>query len=108
MMKTSIFAVMFAAVATGVALTASGASTGTLYSNDFAPPHAEGKPSVKLPEQKNTEDVTVTVLATEDLLDWSEAKLVEMLYNSSDGTWKPADDSDMPKLFFKWRITVSE
>ena len=61
---------------------------------------------MKLPEQKNTEGVTVTVLATEDLTDWSNAKLIEMRYNESDGTWKPADGSEPPKMFFKWRVDI--
>ena len=66
---------------------------------------ANGTPSVKLPEQKNTEGVTVTVLATEDLTDWSNAKLIPMVYDDVDGTYKPAGDECPPRLFFKWRIT---
>ena len=62
---------------------------------------ADGTPSVKLPEQKNTESVTVTVLATEDLSDWSDAKLIEMKYDKNDGTWKPADGVERPAMFFK-------
>ena len=69
---------------------------------------ADGTPSVKLPEQKNTEGVTVTVLATEDLSDWSNAKLIEMLYDPADGTWKPADGIERPSMFFKWRVDVTE
>ena len=68
---------------------------------------AGGTPSVKLPEQKNTEGVTVTVLASEDLMDWSSAKLIEMRYDQSDGTWKPADGIDRPTMFFKWRIETA-
>ena len=67
---------------------------------------ANGNPCVKLPEQKNTEGVTVSVLATEDLSDWSDAKLVPMVYDASDGTYKPADGESLPsRLFFKWRIS---
>ena len=65
-----------------------------------------GKPYVKLPEQKNTEGVTVTVLATEDLSDWSNAKLIEMLYDPADNTWRPADGIDRSAMFFKWRVDL--
>ena len=47
-------------------------------------------------------------LATEDLLDWSQAKLIEMIYNPSDGTWKPADGIFRPAMFFKWRVEIAE
>ena len=67
---------------------------------------ANGQPSVKIPEQANTEGVTVTVLATEDISDWSNAKLIEMQYDASDGTWHPADGIDRPKMFFKWSLTI--
>ena len=69
---------------------------------------ANGNPSVKIPEQANTDGVTFTVLATEDLADWSNAKRIEMRYNPSDGTWKPADGIDRPAMFFKWQITVGD
>ena len=62
---------------------------------------------MKLPEPKNTEGVTVTVLATDDLSDWSQAKRIEMIYDPSDGTWKPADGIERPAMFFKWRIDVT-
>ena len=68
---------------------------------------ADGTPSVKLPEQKNAEGVTVTVLATEDISDWSQANLIEMIYDPSDGTWKPADGIFRPAMFFKWRIETA-
>jgi hypothetical protein len=66
---------------------------------------AEGNPSVKIPEPVNTEGATVTVLATEDLADWSGAKLVPMAYDASDGTYKPAVAERPPRLFFKWSIS---
>ena len=65
---------------------------------------ANGKPVVKLPALVNTDGVAVTVLATEDLADWSDAKLVPMAYEKSDGTWHLVDDYPPPKMFFKWRI----
>ena len=65
---------------------------------------ANGKPVVKLPALVNTEDVTVTVLATEDLTDWSDAKLVPMTYEKSDGTWHLVDDNPPPQMFFKYSI----
>jgi hypothetical protein len=64
-----------------------------------------GNPSVKIPETVNTDGATVTVLATEDLADWSGAKLVPMAHDASDGTWKPAVVERPPRLFFKWRIS---
>ena len=69
---------------------------------------ANGKPVVKLPALVNTDGVTVTVLATEDLADWSDAKLVPMAYEKSDGTWHLVDDNPPSKMFFKWRITFEE
>ena len=69
-----------------------------------------GKPVVKLPALVNTEGATVTVLATEDLNDWSDAKLVPMAIDRDDGTWKPAESLAVPdfvyppKMFFRWRI----
>ena len=69
---------------------------------------ANGKPVVKLPALVNTDGVTVTVLATEDLADWSDAKLVPMAYEKSDGTWHLIDDNPPPKMFFKWRITFED
>jgi hypothetical protein len=68
---------------------------------------ADGTPGVKLPEPKNTEGATVTVLATEDLSDWSQAKLIEMRYEPSAGIWKPADGIDRPAMFFRWRIDIA-
>ena len=47
----------------------------------------------------------MTVLATEDLADWSDVKLVPMAYDASDGTYKPAVAERPPRLFFKWRIS---
>ena len=69
---------------------------------------ADGTPSVEIPEQKNTEGVTVTVLATEDISDWSDAQLIEMRYDESDGAWHPADGADHPAMFFKWRVGIKE
>jgi hypothetical protein len=65
---------------------------------------ADGNPSVTIPEPKNTEGATVTVLATEDLGDWSDENLVPMAYDDGDGTWKPAAGSCPPRLFFRWKI----
>ena len=39
---------------------------------------ADGNPYVKVPPLVNTEGATVTVLATEDLNDWSNAEAVEV------------------------------
>ena len=69
---------------------------------------ADGDPGVKLPELQNTEGVTLTVLATTNLADWSQAELVEMRYDPADGTWRPADGIDRSAMFFKWRIDVDD
>ena len=65
---------------------------------------ANGKPVVKLPAFVNTEGATVTVLATEDLGDWSDENLVPMSYDDGDGTWKPAAGVCPSRLFFRWKI----
>jgi hypothetical protein len=65
---------------------------------------ANGKPVVKLPALVNTEGATVTVLATEDLGDWSDENLVPMAYDDGDGTWKPAAGICPSRLFFRWKI----
>ena len=67
---------------------------------------ADGTPSVKIPEQKNTEGVTVTVLATEDLTDWSNAKLVEMLYNPPNPCCGRAGSGDHRSLSGMLSITT--
>ena len=74
---------------------------------------ANGNPYVKLPPLANTEGATVTVLATENLYDWSQATLVPMrLY--VDGSFRPVaygNDPDYvypPKMFFRYRITVEQ
>ena len=66
---------------------------------------AEGNPSVRIPEPVNTDGATVTVLATEDLSDWSPAKLVPLAYDAWDGTYKPAVVERPPRLFFKWTVS---
>ena len=64
----------------------------------------DGNPSVTIPEPKNNEGATVTVLATKDLGDWSDEKLVPMAFDDGDGAWKPAAGGCPPRLFFRWKI----
>jgi hypothetical protein len=66
----------------------------------------DGNPSVRIPKPVNTEGAALTVQATEDFADWSDTKLVPMAYDASDGTWKPADGSCPPRLFFRWKIDL--
>ena len=61
-----------------------------------------GKPYVKLPVQANTDGATVTVLATEDILDWTGA--VEVPVDMDTGLCYPVIDPSADKMFFKWRI----
>ena len=65
---------------------------------------ADGKPYVKLPALANTEGATVTVLATEDLSDWSKAARYPV--NPATGICVPDLDPVPPRLFFKWSITI--
>ena len=65
---------------------------------------ANGKPVVKLPPQANTEGVAVTVLASEDLVDWTHA--VEYPVDAATGLCLPDLDPVPPKMFFKYRILI--
>jgi hypothetical protein len=63
---------------------------------------ADGKPCVKLPAQVNTEGVTVTVLATEDLTDWSHA--AEYPVDPATGLCLPDLDPLPARMFFRFSI----
>ncbi|MBO4287523.1 MAG: hypothetical protein J5985_05085, partial [Kiritimatiellae bacterium] len=65
---------------------------------------ADGKPYVKLPSLANTEGATVTVLATEDLSDWSHA--AEYPVDPVTGICTPPLLPN--KMFFRWRITLED
>ena len=67
---------------------------------------ADGKPCVKLPALANTEGATVTVLATEDLTDWSHA--AEYPVDPATGLCIPDLDPIPPQMFFKWQITFED
>ena len=67
---------------------------------------ADGKPYVKLPIPVNTEGATVSVLATEDLTDWSNA--VEYQVDPATGICAPDFDPVPPKMFFKYGIEVDD
>ena len=67
----------------------------------------DGKPYVKLPKLVNTEDATVTVLATEDLSDWSNA--AEYPVDPATGLCLPDLGTPAPpRMFFRWRLTLEE
>ena len=67
---------------------------------------AAGKPYVKLPAQANTEGATLTVLASEDLMDWSHA--TEYAVDSVTGICQPDLNPVPPKMFFRWRLTIED
>ena len=64
-----------------------------------------GKPCVKLPDLVNTEGATVTVLATEDLNDWSGAAEYSV---DPTGICLPDLDPVPPHMFFKWSVDVMD
>ena len=67
---------------------------------------ANGKPVVKLPALVNTDGATVTVLATEDLRDWTNA--VEYPVDPVTGISRPGTDPVPPQMFFKYSILFEE
>ena len=91
---------------------------------DFNPPlfrlvfGADGKPRIYLPEQVNEEGVTVEVLASTELSDFSKENREEwtgavvMQYDPDEGAWRPAESFTDPEyaypdsMFFRWRLVV--
>ena len=73
---------------------------------------ANGNPCVRSRElASGRDDVTLEVLATTDLTDWSKAVLVPMKKFTADGLWKPAASEGSSyvfpaKMFFKYRIDI--
>ena len=65
---------------------------------------ADGNPYVKVPPLVNTEGATVTVLATEDLNDWSNAEAVEVTVHS-DGTLV-FPRTAAPARFFRFVVSM--
>ena len=70
------------------------------------PAITDGKPYVKLPTIVNTEGATVTVLATEDLVDWTRATKYQV--DPATGICAPDFDPVPPKMFFKYSIDVDD
>lgn len=68
--------------------------------------NTDGKPYVKLPTIVNTEGATVTVLATEDLADWTRATKYQV--DPATGICAPDFDPVPPKMFFKYSIDVDD
>lgn len=66
--------------------------------------NANGKPYVKLPALVNTESATVTVLATENLADWTHA--AEYTVDPATGICLPDFDSVPDHMFFKYKIIL--
>ena len=91
---------------------------------DFNPPlfrlvfGTDGKPRIYLPEQVNAEGVTIEVLASTDLSDFSKENreewtgAVTMQYDPEEGAWRPAESFTDPEyaypdsMFFRWRLVV--
>jgi hypothetical protein len=59
---------------------------------------------VKLPALVNTEDVTVTVLATEDIRDWTNA--VAYPVDPATGISRPGTDPAPSQMFFKYSLSL--
>ena len=92
--------------------------------DDFNPPlfrlvfGADGKPRIYLPEQVNEEGVTIEVLASTELTDFSKENREEwtgavvMQYDPEEGAWRPAESFTDPEyaypdsMFFRWRLVV--
>jgi hypothetical protein len=65
---------------------------------------ADGNPYVKVPPLVNTEGATVTVLATEDLNDWSNAEAVEVTVLSGGKLVFPRTAA--PARFFRFVVSM--
>lgn len=91
---------------------------------DFNPPlfrlvfGADGKPRIYLPEQVNEEGVTIEVLASTELTDFSKENreewtgAVTMQYDPEECAWRPAESFTDPEyaypdsMFFRWHLVV--
>ena len=73
---------------------------------------ANGNPSVQSRDlATGRDDVIFGILATPDLTDWSNAKLVPMTKFATDGLWRPTASESSgyvypAKMFFKYTIEV--
>ena len=72
---------------------------------------ADGKPAVRLRNlAEGRSDVAVSVLASEDLNDWSKATVVSPEEFSADGLWKPASNRKSgavpSQMFFRYTVDV--
>ena len=68
---------------------------------------ANGAPYVQFARQVRGEgEVTLEVLATTDITDWSHAVPVEV--DLGDGRYIPDMNPLPPAMFFKWRLTINE
>ena len=68
---------------------------------------AYGNPCVKFRAKRDPYEgvvVSETVVATDDLLDWSHP--IAMRYDALSDLWKPADGIYRDQMFFKWRIVL--
>ena len=91
---------------------------------DFNPPlfrlvfGTDGKPRIYLPEQVNEEGVTIEVLASTELTDFSKENREEwtgavvMQYDPEECAWRPAESFTDPEyaypdsMFFRWHLVV--
>ena len=69
---------------------------------------AYGNPCVKFRAKRDPYEgvvVSETVVATDDLLDWTHP--IAMRYDALSDLWKPADGIYRDQMFFKWRIVLN-
>ena len=68
---------------------------------------ANGAPYVQFAKNVNgtPEEVTLEVLASEDVTDWSHAEVVEV--DLADGIYVPNVNPVPPKMFFRWRMHIA-
>ena len=71
---------------------------------------ANGNPSVQSRDlATGRDDVTFGILATPDLTDWSNAKLVPMEKFAADGLWRPTESESAgyvfpSQMFFRYKV----
>ncbi len=106
---------------------ANGIENGVRYAFDIAPekgPDSIGTPIIQVVRDANgnpsvqsrnlatgRDDVTFGILATPDLTDWSNAKLVPMEKFATDGLWRPTASETSgyvfpSQMFFKYTVEV--
>ena len=65
---------------------------------------AQGMPSIHTLVPVNVEGLSVKLFATEDLSDWSDSKLIELMYDGPTRVWRTIDNTVRPAMFFKLHV----